>query len=70
MFGFGIFTIVFFAVAVVFIFKSIYQVPQQHAYVVERMVNASDGTLDMHELSSVSRTDPGVRGPGPGRKER
>ena len=37
MFGFGIFTVVFFAVAVVFIFKSIYQVPQQHAYVVERM---------------------------------
>ena len=37
MFGFGIFTLVFFAVAVIFIFKSIYQVPQQHAYVVERM---------------------------------
>ena len=37
MFDFGIFTLIFFAVAVFFIFKSIYQVPQQHAYVVERM---------------------------------
>ena len=37
MLDFGFFTLIFFAVAVVFIFKSIYQVPQQHAYIVERM---------------------------------
>jgi regulator of protease activity HflC (stomatin/prohibitin superfamily) len=37
MFGFGIVTIVLFAVAIIFVFKAIYQVPQQHAYVVERL---------------------------------
>ncbi len=37
MFGFGIVTIVLFAAAVVFIVKAVYQVPQQNAYVVERL---------------------------------
>ena len=37
MFGFGIVTFVLFAVAIIFVFKAIYQVPQQHAYVVERL---------------------------------
>ena len=37
MFGFGIVTIVLFAVAIIFVVKAIYQVPQQHAYVVERL---------------------------------
>jgi regulator of protease activity HflC (stomatin/prohibitin superfamily) len=37
MFGFGIVTIVLFAAAVVFVIKAVYQVPQQNAYVVERL---------------------------------
>ncbi len=37
MFGFGLVTIVLFAVAIIFTFKAIYQVPQQNAYVVERL---------------------------------
>ncbi len=37
MFDFGIVTIVLSAVAIVFIAKMVYQVPQQNAYVVERM---------------------------------
>ena len=37
MFGFGIVTIIFFVAAVIFVIKAVYQVPQQHAYVVERL---------------------------------
>ena len=37
MFGFGIVTIIFFAAAVIFVLKAVYQVPQQNAYVVERL---------------------------------
>ena len=37
MFDFGIVTIALFAVVVVFIVKTVYQVPQQNAYVVERL---------------------------------
>ena len=37
MFDFGIVTIALFAVAVVFVVKAVYQVPQQNAYVVERL---------------------------------
>ena len=37
MFGFGIVTIVLFGAAIVFVIKAVYQVPQQNAYVVERL---------------------------------
>ena len=37
MFGFGFVTIVLFGAAIVFVIKAVYQVPQQNAYVVERL---------------------------------